>query len=157
MRTKSFLIIILLFPIITLFALTVYKKYLIESGYEVTLKIYGYDPRDLLSGHYVVYAVDYGIPDLCRDYSTIQTAYICLDTKTFSSVLDTKCKHFIRGICSYGHFEAGIEKFYIPENKAAMLDKKVRNKKASIVISVSPEGRAQIKDLLIDDKSWRQQ
>ena len=157
MRTKSFLIIALLFPIITLLTLTSYKKHLLESGYVVTLKVSGYDPRDLLSGHYLIYTVDYGMNDLCRNYSTIQSAYICLDTKTFSVMPDISCKHFIAGTCNYGRFEAGIEKFYIPEEKAVMLDKKIRGKQASIVISVSPGGHAQVKDLLIDGKSWRTQ
>jgi uncharacterized membrane-anchored protein len=157
MRTKSFLIISLLFPIITLIALTAYKKYLFESGYEVTLAVTGYDPRDLLSGHYVIYTVDYGVNGLCRDYATMQPGYICLDTKTFSQTRDVTCKHFIRGVCYAGRFDAGIEKFYIPENKAAMLDQKARDKQASILISVSPEGQAQVKDLLINGKSWREQ
>lgn len=154
---KSALLIALLIPIIVLMALTAYKKYLLESGYEVTLPVYGYDPRDLISGHYVTYTVDYGVSNLCQNYSQIQQGYICLDTKTFSPQQDTGCQRFIRGTCNHGRFEAGIEKFYIPENKAEILDKQVREKQASIVISVTPDGHAQVKDLLINGKSWSQE
>lgn len=156
MRTKAALVVALLFPIITLMTLTVYKRHLLMTGYEVILPISGYDPRDLISGHYITYTVDYGVDNLCHNYSQIQQGYICLDTKTFSSEQDVSCRRFIRGTCNYRHFEAGIEKFYIPEDEAKSLDKKVREKQASIIISVSPDGQAQVKDLLINGKSWRQ-
>jgi uncharacterized membrane-anchored protein len=61
----------------------------------------------------------------------------------------------IKGNCSGSQFKAGIERFYIPENQASKLDKDVRSKKGSIVLSVTPDGHAQIKDLLIDGKSWK--
>jgi uncharacterized membrane-anchored protein len=156
-RTKVALCIALLFPIISLITLTFYKKHLLETGYEVVLPVSGYDPRDLLSGHYIIYTVDYGVSNLCRNSAYLEEGYVCLDNKTFSFEKNPVCKLVIRGTCSGGRFEAGIEKFYIPEDKAEILDKKVRGKKASILISISPTGQAQVKDLLIEGKSWQQQ
>lgn len=154
-QTKKMLLIALLFPILVLFALTLYKRHILTSGIEITLPISGYDPRDLLSGHYVIYTVEYGVPDICYRAQDIQQGYVCLDNKSFSFSPPSHCIHFIRGTCNYGRFIAGIEKYYIPESAAPHLDKEVRAKTASIVISVTPSGQAQVKDLLINGKSWR--
>lgn len=156
MQSKKMLLIALLLPILVLIALTFYKRHLLTSGVEITLPISGYDPRDLLSGHYVIYTVDYGVPNLCNQAKDIRQAYICLENKTVSYTSPKYCKIFIKGICNNGRFIAGIEKYYIPESAASHLDTEVRAKKAKIVISVKPNGQAQVKDLLIDGKSWRQ-
>ena len=39
-------------------------------GSEIILPISGFDPRDILSGHYLVYRIDYGIQnkDICGNY-----------------------------------------------------------------------------------------
>lgn len=35
-----------------------------DSGTEITVRISGYDPRDLLSGHYIRYTIDWNKTDL---------------------------------------------------------------------------------------------
>lgn len=154
-RSRKILIIVLLFPILILAALIAYKKHVIATGKEVILPISAYDPRDLLAGHYMVYQVDYGIINLCPNKETTQITYICLDTKISSDTKPSQCKLFIKGTCNYGRFTAGIERYYIPQQQAEFLSQEVRNKKASILISVMPNGHAQVKDLLLDGHSWR--
>lgn len=154
MQKNKGLWLALLFPILMLLALIAYKKYILTFGQEVTLAISGYDPRDILSGHYLIYTVEYPVGKICTD-KTVESGYVCLDPKGFSAELPAECKIPIRGTCKYGRFEAGIEKFYIPEDKAQILDNNIRGKRASIVISVTPKGQAQVKDLLIDGNSWR--
>jgi uncharacterized membrane-anchored protein len=80
--------------------------------------------------------------------------YVCLEPKGFSYKKSKSCQIVIKGTCTRTRFEAGIERFYIPEDQAQQLDKDVRSKKGSIVLSVTPDGNAQIKDLLIDGKPW---
>lgn len=155
MRTKLYLIAALLFPIITLITMSAYKRHILHTGYEVILPVTGYDPRDILSGHYVTYTVDYGVNNYCDDKLKVYDGYMCLESHVFMLKPNSSCKHFIKGKCNYGRFEAGIEKYYIPEKNATTLDKQVRNNQASILISVTPEGHALVKDLLIDGKSWR--
>ncbi len=157
-RPKIILISALLFPIVALGFLTGYKHYRVTYGQEVTLPIEGYDPRDLLSGHYLIYRVDYGVKDLCqppkkRSHAVV-TGYVCLKPKQFSHSKPESCEVVIKGTCRGNQFKAGIERFYIPEDQAEKLDKDVRSKKGSIVISVMTDGKAQIKDLLIDGKPW---
>jgi uncharacterized membrane-anchored protein len=155
-RSKAILIGALLFPIVALAILTGYKHYKVTVGLEVILPIEGYDPRDLLSGHYLTYRVNYGVKNVCRPKKPQNktVGYVCLEPKGFSYKKSKSCQIVIKGTCTRTRFEAGIERFYIPEDQAQQLDKDVRSKKGSIVIAVMPDGTAQIKDLLIDGKPW---
>lgn len=83
-QSKRALIIALIFPIFALAALTTYKKYVLSFGKEIVLPISGYDPRDLLSGHYLIYQIDYGVSGICSRNSGQQTGYVCLEPKMFS-------------------------------------------------------------------------
>lgn len=154
-QTKRGLLIALLIPILALLALTAYKKSVLSFGEEIILPISGYDPRDLLSGHYLIYTIDYGVPDLCRPYSSQQDGYVCLNPKTFSSFPPENCTQLIRGTCRNGRFEAGIEKYFVPQDKALYLEKQIQSKAASIVLSLTASGHTQVKDLLIEGKSWK--
>lgn len=155
--SRRTLIIALLIPIAALAALTAYKKYVLSFGQEIVLPISGYDPRDLLSGHYLIYQVEYGVGSICGGGAGPQTGFVCLSPKLFSYTAPNGCLKVIRGLCNNGRFEAGIEKYYIPEDKAKALEEKVRSKSASIVLSVTTDGQAQVKDLLIDGQPWKDQ
>lgn len=152
-RSKTALIIVLLIPIVALFALVCYKKHILMTGREVVLPITGYDPRDLLSGHYLIYTVEYGVKNLCVGTQTVQEGYVCLDNKTFSTTAPVACNLFIRGTCNNGRFLAGIEKFYIPETNANQINQEIRMKAASIIISVTQDGVAQVKKLLVNGQN----
>lgn len=147
----------LLFPVVALLALTVYKKSIVTFGKEVILPITGYDPRDLLSGHYLIYRIDYGVDATCtQDFIDGQPAYMCLEPKMFTFFQTGNCEIEIVGTCNLGRFEAGIEKFYVPQEKAYALERLIQSKKASIVLAVPPKGKAQVKDLLIEGIPWAQ-
>jgi uncharacterized membrane-anchored protein len=156
--SKKFLLFALLFPIVILVGVGVQKHITVMYGEEAILPISGYDPRSLLSGHYLIYSIDYGVErgTLCTLKSTNYNMYICLDNKAATLEQPTACKKVIKGTCAYDHFVSGLERFYIPEDKANYLDDRVRNKAASIVVSVNPTGHSAVKDLLIDGKSWKQ-
>lgn len=156
-QTKKALIIALLFPILALMALTAYKKYVLSFGEEIILPISGYDPRDLLSGHYLIYQIDYGVHGVCTSNSGQQAGYVCLAPKMFSYSPPDGCSKLIRGVCKLNRFEAGIEKYYVPEDKARYLEEQIRSKTASIVLSITRDGQAQVKDLLVNGQSWKNQ
>ena len=156
-RTKRALVIALIFPILALVALTAYKRYVLSFGSEVILPISGYDPRDLLAGHYLIYRIDYGVAGICSGNSGQRTGYVCLEPKMFSYSAPGGCSKLIRGVCKGGRFEAGIEKYYVPEYKAKHLEDEVRSETASIVLSITHGGQAQVKDLLVNGESWKNQ
>ena len=72
----------------------------------------------------------------------------------------------IKGFCnksfsiigsSQARFEAGIERFYVPDDKAKHLEDLLRFNKAGVVLSITKDGKAQVKDLLINKRSWKEQ
>ena len=63
---NKFLLFILLIPVICLFVWNCFLWYDKDSGTEIAVRITGYDPRDLLSGHYISYRIDWGKTDLTQ-------------------------------------------------------------------------------------------
>lgn len=132
-----------------------------HAGAEITLPIEGFDPRDLLSGHYLIYTVDYGFSGENSCPTSSIDATVCLQpdpVKVYASNdLPAHCTQFIRGKCDdSARFTAGIERFYIPEKHARTLDRLVRDRKGSLVLSVTHDGKAAIRELLIENKPWLQ-
>lgn len=158
----------LLLPIVVLLIYAGMKEVHLRHGFEVVFPIEGFDPRDILSGHYLTYRVDYGIITECwSDTWGDRSVHPCVCVLTSERKPKTEffgdcparrsqCVAVIQGECRNSRFESDIERFYIPENKAGVLDQVVRNKKGEIVLSVSAEGKPLLKDLLIDGKSWRE-
>jgi uncharacterized membrane-anchored protein len=153
-RSRRILVLALFLPIAALAAIAIYRGSIATFGQRFTLPITGYDPRDLLAGDYLTYRVDYGIPGLCEGRSESREAFVCLEPRRFSWWRQDECERFLRGTCHWGRFEAGIERYYIPESKAQELDQEVRSRRASIVIAVTSDGRAQVRDLLVKGEPW---
>ncbi|MCU0822495.1 MAG: GDYXXLXY domain-containing protein [Spirochaetes bacterium] len=156
----------LIFPIVFLAGLAVYKAAKISSGKEIVIPITGYDPRDLLSGHYLTFRLDLNNDTICGDEKyNLPRVYVCLrqtaDNGISSNITDDispeqGCDAVLKGKCEYGTFLAGIERYYIPEEHSAELDGIIRKGNGKIVISIDRKGKAAIKDLLIDGRPWRE-
>ena len=156
MINKKLLIIALLIPILFLLGFTIKNQLALSHGKEFSLPVEGFDPRDLIAGHYLIYRVNYGGVPKCSVGQKL--SYVCLDPYGDYASLkpeDGSCKLFIKGSCEYGGFSAGIEKFYIPEEFSRELTSKIVNHKGKILISVSKSGDAIIKDLLIENCPWK--
>ncbi len=159
MSSKHAIAAALVLPIVALGILTSYRQYIYATGQDVILPISGYDPRNLISGHYLSYSIDYGTKDICP-LSKIPDApaIVCLNPKSFiyGDTPPKGCTLFIRGACESPHrFTAGVERYYIPEHQGSPLEEKVQSQKAAILLSVTKNGRAMVKDLLINGKSWK--
>lgn len=152
------LIICLSIPILCLIILAGSKAYKDISGKKFTLNIVGFDPRDLLSGHYLTYRVQY-LKDGKRICSSSDKEKLyCFDNM---SAVDTqaefpKCKYVVKAKCEHLRFKLGIERFYIPEEYSVELDKVVRDQKGKIIISVNTNGDAQVSNLLINNMDWKE-
>ncbi len=162
MNEKKFFLPALLLPIVALVLLTLFKAYSLQSGLRFILPISGYDPVNPISGHYVTYRVDYA-PDTCQqiEKGLTEESCICLKlgeeaTHYFVPVCEKSllkdCDAFLKGKCNYGRFEAGIEQYFIPEDKADAIDKTVRKGKSKIKISVTKDGKAIVEDLILADE-----
>lgn len=164
---KRKLMAALVFPLVCLAALAVYKGIKVSTGQRVTIPVKGFDPRDLLSGHYLVYRLDLDTGNACSKKSRPRELLVCLNRKPDGSLSSRplggmfidryrdKCDVILRGKCRHREFVAGVEKFFIPEVHAGKLDVVVRKGKGKVVLSVDYQGRASVVDLLINDRPWR--
>jgi uncharacterized membrane-anchored protein len=154
------LIICLLVPIISLLSLTASKAYKAYSGKKFTLDIVGFDPRDLLSGHYLIYRIKYldNEKRICNSKNNGRDVYYCFDNKQASTLSWklSKCIYKIKGTCSGNRFKAGIERFYIPDEYAVELDRVIRDQKGKIILSVNRQGSVQVSNLLIENIDWKE-
>jgi len=163
------IILSLLFPVLVLLGITIYKDLKTRIGKTIIIPIEGYDPRDLLSGHYLTYRLDLPHHSICESaYKKGRRApvYVCLkqlsDNKLSAHTVYSiesgreSCDAVLKGRCDNGLFVAGIERFYIPEEHAARLDKVFRGGKGKLVVSIDTQGKASIKDLLIENKPWKE-
>ena len=159
MKARSLLIASLALPIIALIANALWHEWARHQGQEVTIPITGFDPRDLLSGHFLIYQLNYGVAgNDCQPEGA--PAIMCLQPSPQLHVNTQEkpadCDLYIRGQCAgLGRFSANIERFYIPEEYATVLDQKVRNNQGALVLGVDSQGKASIRDLLIEGKSWK--
>lgn len=125
-----------------------------STGTKVRLAVTGYDPRDLLAGHYLRYAVVYGEQGNCGDRSGPNC--VCLDSSSPRVATGIgecgsrtpNCAEFIRGTCERGRFEAGIERFYMPEKYATTVP--VIPPKAEIEVSLDSRGNGVVTGFFVD-------
>ena len=138
---KLKIIAALTFPILVLVLWVIFLTVKSMMLPEVTVRIGGYDPRDLLSGHYIAYTIDWA---------------------------KTDCSQFEDKICPEKEFKSYATKafwgrqfrFYIPEQYAHELDTMFRNGSGNHVFEVvykyAPGVKPLAKDLLIDGKPWQE-
>ena len=125
-------------PLIILIGWTITLYAQRQSGQDVRVQITGYDPRDLLSGHYIQYRIDWKATD-CTQFEN----HICPDTKYF-------CKKALWG---------NQCRFYVPEKDAVRLDNMFRHRNRTkdtfeIIYSYRPGHKALAKQLLINGQDW---
>ena len=147
------------FPFFMLIGMVILNEYHLKTSRTIVLPVEGHDPRDLLSGYYLVYKIRYGLK--CPknpSYSKGKVkAYMCFEPKKQITLFrkPKHCSFFLKGYCfSNGDFYSHGDRFYLPEQKAQEIEKLFRSAvKKSVVLSVTKKGHALAKDLLIDGKS----
>lgn len=169
---KIKLIVSIVFPLCVLFGLVLKTEIDIKQGKRLKLAIEGYDPRDLLRGHYINFRYQWDFDeektqkfiDINKDYH-IKDVYICIPSnrKVYPVVeLDDNenCEMRVFGKFKTNKslprydFALGIEKYYVPEKFSKTLEDELRSKKGEVELVVNSQGRAVIIDFLIDGISW---
>lgn len=126
------LIFLLILPIIILLSISIYWGIAAMIGKEVKVAIRGYDPRDLLSGHYISYTIDWN---------------------------KTDCWQFADNFCPQDEFcQGGACKFYIPETDAEKLNDLLQysDNDFSLIYKYKVGQMPMAKELLIDGKPWKE-
>ena len=123
-------------------------------------EISGYDPRDLLRGHYVNYQVEFDWQKdkgVCHDK---KDCCLCLNRKRDSldltkvsklscSLATKRCDGLIRE-----EYVQELRKYFILGDKGKALEKTIREKRAEILVFMSDEGHPVVLDLLLDGNTW---
>ena len=156
-RIKHLIAVLLAFGSMLYFYLK--HQLVLTGGHELILKVEGYDPRDLLSGYYLRYRVAYGM-DICQEYGQ-NPVCICfgprqgvahqVDPAPSCNMAQMSCNIFIKGRCDGHRFKAGIERYYIPENKRHFVP--VIPPNATIRVKVDPNGKAVTEAFYINDET----
>ncbi|WP_078127490.1 GDYXXLXY domain-containing protein [Leptospira alexanderi] len=146
-----------------------------NSGKELILPITGYDPRDLLSGHYLRYDILYQSDSICQNPNTnsyrksdsdqhcvcyphsgkIKEGEGAFINDCSPDILKDRraCRLHLRGTCRYGRFKIGNERFYVNEEKAMEYETRLRKEKVYIRLKVDSEGKAITDSLIWEDGS----
>ena len=149
-------------PVLLLALWVITLEFKKSSGEVYQLKIEGYDPRDLLSGHYLQFRLTFLPGSECKADPTVTTCACFASSKDTPELLEgvevkscsdaaLNCPVFIEGTCSGGRFLAGIERYYIPEALAPALVTIPEN--ASALVGINGTGSAVIKGLLVGSES----
>lgn len=166
---KRWTIIAVVVPVLGLLALVGRSEYATRHGLAWTIPIQGYDPRDLLHGHYLLYRYRFqwdGV-DTCGDTGAIERApaagcCLCLSSVGVSGydprVRQLHCDEAEK-ICD-GSLRAdsvlGPQQYFVPEDRALDLENALRQREAAIELAIDPQGNAAVRELLLDRRPWRE-
>jgi uncharacterized membrane-anchored protein len=141
----------LLLPIVAFAGLTVRAELSRASGPVFRVAITGYDPRDLLQGHYLRYRIQWPADGTCDAV----TCCLCLrtsgvHTKVECSVAARTCDAQL----SRQMVEQGRE-FFIQEDAGPALEQAIRREGGTMDLNVTPNGQIRVHELFIDDVRHR--
>ena len=136
----------LLLPIVAFAALVVHAELWRASGPVFRVAIAGYDPRDLLQGHYLRYRLQWPEVGACDG----ATCCLCLQTsgmhtKVECGVADAACDAQL----SHQMVDQGRE-FFIQEDAGPALEQAIRRGQGAMVLNVTPNGQVRVHELFID-------
>ena len=119
----------LFFPLVTLLIWILHLQYHILYGNSVTVAVTGYDPRDLLSGHYLSLTPDW---------------------------YKTDCSQFTDNQCPKTDFEP-YYRFYISEDIAPKLEKLINQKRPDMDLVFSYQDHyPAVRALFIENTPWQE-
>jgi uncharacterized membrane-anchored protein len=156
--------IALLIPLAVLLLLIGRGELITRSGMKWRVRITGYDPRDLVHGHYLRYQLSWRWAD--RDGSQLPQrepdSVFCLnldgDGGRMPEPKVTLVPREERSGCKSWfpvETEERLNRFFIPEGKGRAFENAVRSETCYVVLAVSRTGQVVVEDLLIKDTSWR--
>jgi len=161
---KKLSLIGVMLPIGVLLGWCLFLSYSLATGTVVRLRVEGYDPRDLLSGRYIMYSLTQATDDATQagcpvSHHQAYPACACLTPEpqgpfhTISWIgrcekRPAACELFLHGTCRFQFF-AGIEEYFIPEQLAPALQTIPAG--SNIVLAVSTGGHSQVKQMLVGE------
>lgn len=174
MRNRIVLIITSFLFVITALLMIYSKEKVLTEGTVIELETQPVDPRDLLRGDYVI--LDYKINHIKfeKDFGAVnpgKDAFVQLEQKgryweakkayTFPQ---NNMGIFLKGrlkrqfVLSPVRVDYGIESYFVPEGKGKQIEETIRRRgsdKITVEVAVDKEGKAVIKQLLLNGQPYR--
>lgn len=161
---KSVLLSVII-PILALLSWLYSIQSKIDQGAQMRVRVEGYDPRDLLAGHYVNFELTLGTFNPCQknnlQYNN-DIACVCYNpdsigdyySPTWSGDCSNRpndCKRFLKGTCRYTQFDAQVNRYSIPEKYSPVLKTMPAN--SSTLLSVTKSGTAHVLGLYVGEQT----
>lgn len=133
MSERKLMALLLLIPLVFFISwvgMIKYMDYMAENHVKIAVR--GYDPRNLLSGHYLNLELDWNATD---------------------------CGQFVNRKCPRTKFK-NVYQLFVPEERAAELDRTVRfndnRYKIELLFNYRRGNQPRLKEMLIEGQPWRQ-
>jgi hypothetical protein len=157
--------LVILIPIFALVSWVVSLEYQIATSQKIRIRVEGYDPRDLLSGHYINFSISTADKSPCKDQNSNNTgAAYCLcyipssdgiyHDPSWGGLCESKpknCETFIRGLCNWNRFTVSADRYSFPEYYASVLQ--VLPPDSSAYVSVNKDGTTKVVKLYSKDQT----
>lgn len=161
--------LVLLLPLLVLGGIVARNERDIASAKTWRVKITGYDPRDLLYGHYLSFRFDWGASLTRGTCAAAQSCCLCLDAQNGSTTplasrkscaAATQCASHVPmpdGTNKDAFNPEGTQRYFIPESAATRLNTLLANRQYNLQVDVkiAPSGQHVLGDLYIDNVEWR--
>jgi len=159
-KHNSFVLMALVLPFVVLCLLIVRAEYNAQSGEEWNFELRGYDPRDLLRGHYMQFSLLYDWQADENECTSGSDCCLCLTKnetpfpkvhKTVCTIAKTQCDGYI-----LPEKQNVLNRYYIPEASAQRAESLLRqawvDHQAYMKVSIN-NGEPVILDLIINEQS----
>jgi GDYXXLXY protein len=156
-------------PLLGLVVMIARAEIALRSGPSFRVTITGYDPRDLLSGHYLQYrfAFDWRGDNTCGAVATGAPVEldphccVCLTADVDGGPLTPARQVRCDDVASCdGWLQAAAVapplRYFVPERHAAGIEDALRGRPVSLGVTCGPNGQPAIGDLFIDGRPWRE-
>lgn len=152
------LLLIVMIPFILLCLLIARAEYHLSTGAQWDFAITGYDPRDLLRGHYLQFRVIYDWQEPQNECSGRTSCFYCLTDVNEQApkvqIVDAHTAKQCDGFMQYDDLQEPLNRFYIAETQAKLAEDILRQARldntAYLRLSINKDGVPRIVDLLID-------
>ena len=141
----------LLLPIVAFTGLVVRAELLRASGSVFHVAIAGYDPRDLLQGHYLRYRLQWPADGACDG----ATYCLCLQVSGVHTKVECSAANAACDAQLSRQMVDQEREFFIQEDAGPALEQAIRHGQGTIALNVTPNGQVRVHELFIDGVPYR--